>query len=266
VIADDVEADEEQALIPDYRAHLGGDPAFALGELDADALGSRGEIAPCVALRRHPGERVGYGLAVDQQYALVAVPNLGEESLRHDVASLVLRHGLEDDVGVGAARGHAKDRRTAHAVQRLDDDGLLDSEEFVEARHLPGDDRRRTALGKPGGVHLLVGVAQALGFVDDEHACLLGAFEEIGRVDVLHVEGGVLAHQHDVELRERARLRVPQVEPVLLVVAHRHRAHASVADAVTHIEILHLHVLERPTPGLGRQKHGQRGVFLDGDL
>ena len=57
-------------------------------------------------------------------------------------------------------------------------------------------------LGKPGGKEFLVGIAQALWLVDDEHALLFGAFEHIGGIDILGVEGGILAHQDHIQFSQ----------------------------------------------------------------
>ena len=138
MFADHVEADEHEAFFPDHRADLGRDPALALAEFDADSGSASGEVSPRVTFGRHTRQRVGQRLAVNQQHALVTVADLRQKALRHDEATLVAGHGLEDDVGIGLAFGDAKYGRAAHAIQGLDDDLLLDIQKLVEPRHLTG--------------------------------------------------------------------------------------------------------------------------------
>ena len=46
---------------------------------------------------------------------------------------------------------------------------------------------------------------------------LLGLLEEVGGIDVLHVERRILAHQYDIELRERSRGGLAQSGPPVTV-------------------------------------------------
>ena len=55
--------------------------------------------------------------------------------------------------------------------------------------------------GKLGDEDLLRAVAHPGGIVDDQRL-RVDALEDVGRRDVVHVEGRILAQQHDVHLRE----------------------------------------------------------------
>ena len=66
------------------------------------------------------------------------------------------------------------------------------------------DERRRDELGELRDRELLVVVADRARPVEHARALALGELEQVRRVDVLHVERRVLAHQHRGEVRERA--------------------------------------------------------------
>ena len=54
--------------------------------------------------------------------------------------------------------------------------------------------------------------------VDDECAGQAGSIEHVGRVDVLHVERRVLAHQDHVEVAERDVFTVAELVPAVVIV------------------------------------------------
>ena len=73
----------------------------------------------------------------------------------------VVGQGLEHHARVLVAGLEHEDRMAAHAVQRLADDLAVLAREGRHLGHVAGDQRRRAALREPGGVDLLVHVAQA---------------------------------------------------------------------------------------------------------
>ena len=128
-----------------------------------------------------------------------------------------------------------------------------------------GDQGGRCVFGKPGGEELFVGVTQALRLVDDEHSLLLGPLEHVGGVDVLGIEGGILAHQDHVQLGQRLIQGLAELKPVLAVIPDAQRMHGGEGFTLLQIEIIHLHVVELVTAALCLQQHRKAGVFLDLD-
>jgi hypothetical protein len=121
---------------------------------------------------------------------------------------------------------------------------------------------RRAALREAGGKDFLVAVAQALAAVDHERALALRLFQYVGRVDVFVVEGRVLAHQDDVELREVAVLVLAQRVPALRIMEYFQRGHARPGHPLLEVEVLLFHVKELPIPGLRSPQHGEGAVLF----
>ena len=71
--------------------------------------------------------------------------------------------------------------------------------------HVARDERRRDELAELRDRELLVVIADRARAVEDARALVLGAFEQVRRVDVLHVERRVLAHDHRAEVGELAQ-------------------------------------------------------------
>ena len=83
VVTDDVDAGEQDARIAEFRADAFADLEIAVGERLSAADRPHHEVAAVVVRRRNPGERVRYGLAVDQKDALVPTfGDFGNEDLR----------------------------------------------------------------------------------------------------------------------------------------------------------------------------------------
>src|SRR5215468_5023732 len=118
IIADDVEADDEQPLGRKLRSDALRDLAIAPRQRTGDALAARGEVAARLARLRNARQRVRHRLAGDQNDALVAIDDLWDEPLRHHAARAVMSDGLDDDVAVRVVLANAKHRSTAHAVER----------------------------------------------------------------------------------------------------------------------------------------------------
>jgi hypothetical protein len=136
--------------------------------------------------------------AIHQQDPLVAVDDLREVALGHGLAQAALRQRLQDHVEVGLAGLCPEDRAPAHAVERLEHRLAVLRHEGLELGGVPADQRRRAALREEQGRELLVVVPQALGVVHHRRPGPLGQAQDLGVVDVLLVDGRVLAHQHDV--------------------------------------------------------------------
>ncbi len=193
----------------------------------ADALGAGGEIAAVVLRGRDARQRVGERFTIDEQHARVAADRDFRQVFLDDGKALaVVGERLEHDARILVARRHHENRASAHAVQRLADDGAVRGGELRHLVHVARHQGGRAALGKPGGVDLFVHVAQALGPVHDQSAGPLRALENVRRIDVFRVKGRVLAHQHHVEFAHAAGFGGAQREPILRIGAHRKRAGA----------------------------------------
>jgi hypothetical protein len=180
----------------------------------------------------------------------------------HDgIAGSVLRQCLEDHRGILVPGIDDENRSSSHAVERLANDFAVFLQKLGHIAHVAGDPGRRAAFRKPRRVHLLVHVAQALRPVqygDAERFCSL---EDVGGVDVLHVEGGVLAHQDHIEILERARDGLPPAEPVRPVIPNGQwrepaERHPVVEPQMGQFGIVNLHA----APLCGEQ-HGEGRVL-----
>jgi len=113
------------------------------------------------------------------------------------------------------------------------------------------DQARRRALREPGRVGFFVDVPEARGLVDDEKPAVLGELEDVRRVDVLHVERRILAHQQGIEPLEPAAPRDPDLEPPLAVVTHGKPRPVPPWRAVSNLEVLLAKVNDVPPLTLG---------------
>ncbi|MOA07543.1 hypothetical protein D3C78_1272480 [compost metagenome] len=87
----------------------------------------------------------------------------------------------------------------------------------------------------------------------------------MGAIEELVVEGRILAHQDHIQLVQRQVLFVIKMEPVLGIMEDLQRTPAGADLAVAQVEVVLLHVVQRPAAGLGGQQHGQRAVLLEGN-
>jgi len=138
-------------------------------------------------------------------------------------------------------------------------------QKFTEPRGVACDQRRRAALRKPRREQLLVGVTQAARFVDHQHAGLFGALEQVGRVNELHIEGWVLAHQNYVEFGQIRDPLGPETVPVPWIIDHFEAAHPGVTAPVAQKQIAHLHIVQGPAACPGREQHREAAVLFHMD-
>src|SRR5215831_17278140 len=170
-VADDVEPDEQQPATRERGSDGRCDLAVARRKRSGDAGAARGQVAARLAGLRNPRERVGHGLAGDQEHALVAVTDLGDVALRHDRARAVPGERLDDDVAVGVAVADAEHARAAVTLERLEHDVALRVDEALELSFQAGHDRRHDELRELRDRELLAVVADRARIV--EHACAL---------------------------------------------------------------------------------------------
>ena len=151
--------------------------------------------------RGHARQCIGRGFAIDDDDARVAAAgDLRQVALHDGKAVAVVGQGLENHPHVLVGRVDHKDGAAAHAMQGLADDAPLFGGEGSHVVHVASNEGWRTAVGEPRGVHLLVHVAQACRAVDHQRSSQFGAFQNVGGVDELDVEGRVFAHQDDVKI------------------------------------------------------------------
>ena len=206
-VADDVEADQQQAARRQRRPDRFGDLAVARRQRLRDALAADGEVAADLAALRDARQRMRHRHAVDDEDPLVAGGDLGEVALRHHRRRAVAVERLGDAAEVEAVGADAKDAHASHAVERLEDDVAVLGMEALDRRLVARHDRRRDVLRELEDGELLRVFAQGLRRIEDARAFALGLRKQMGRVEVLAVERRVLSHQHRVGVGERHRRR-----------------------------------------------------------
>ena len=135
------------------------------------------------------------------------------------------------------------------------------AQEGAHVVHVARDQRRRTALGEPGRIHLLVHVAQPLRPVEDEGALFSGAIQYVSAVDVFHVERRILAHQDGIVFAQFGRRPRNALEPRSQIVEHLKRRETPPSHPIPQIQILLFGVEQLPATGLCRDQDGQRAVL-----
>src|SRR5690606_10428707 len=122
IVANDVEADHQQAPAGETFSHAPGDLAIALGERLGNSTTARGQIAARFTGERDSGERKWNRFAPDQQDALVAIDDFGNVALGHDGARAVVGEHFENAASIVLLRLEHKNARATHTVERLDHD------------------------------------------------------------------------------------------------------------------------------------------------
>src|SRR6202158_5796677 len=140
-VAYDIKPDHEQSFGRKLGADALGDLAITRGEGPRDAQAAGCEIATRLARLGNAGQNMRNRLAVDQDDALVAVDDLGDEALRHDRSRAVMGQRLDDHVAVGIVDAHPKNRRASHAVERLQDHILVLIDKTAQPPRIHADTR-----------------------------------------------------------------------------------------------------------------------------
>ncbi len=230
------------------------------GRLSARAPAAR--LPRLSSARGYPLQGKGHRLSVDQNDpAIAGGHDLRQVALHDGVAGAVVGQRLEHDVAVLVALFQNEYGSPSHAVQGLAYRFAVLAQEFAHVVHVAGDEGGRAALGKPGRVHLLVHVPQALRPVADQRALALRTIQNVRGVDVLGVEGRILAHQNHVEFTQFGVLRLAAHKPRLGIVEHLERRQTPPGDAVAQPKVLLLRVEELPAARLRRQQYCQRAVL-----
>lgn len=93
----------------------------------------------------------------------------------------------------------------------------------------------------------------------------MDALEQMGRGDVAHVEGRILAQVNDVHLRQIDALLVAEREMIALDLAHLQRFDGSEDLAVAHGQAVGGIVKEFETTRLRFERHGEGGIAGNAD-
>src|SRR5690606_14031849 len=147
------------------------------------------------AAGRNARQAVGHGFAVNHQNALVALHNVRNKALRHDLLLAMVGEGFDDHADGRVILLQPENRRAAHAIQWFENDIAVFLVEGFQQVGTAGDDGGGHQLREGGGKDFFVTIAQALRLVGDQYAFLLGTFQYIGAVNKLAVERRVFAHQ-----------------------------------------------------------------------
>ena len=137
-------------------------------------------------------------LAVDQDDALVAMLDLGQEALDHPGLLEGHREHVVERAEIHVLRHHPKHRRAAMAVQRLHHHGAVLVAEGVDLVEIARDQGRRHQLRKIHHEQLFRRIADAGGIVHHQRLGM-DALEDMRRGDVGEIERRILPQQHDIE-------------------------------------------------------------------
>ena len=124
--------------------------------------------------------------------------------------------------------------RAAHPVERLHHHVLLVVDELRDEVQSRVTSVGRDEFRELGDRELLVVVADRARAVEDARALALGAFEEVRRVHVLHVERRILAHHHRGELGEPQDVAGALAIPRVVVVEELERLRAPAGTPASH--------------------------------
>src|SRR5512145_3105103 len=143
---------------------------MARAERLRDPARARGKVAPRLPWLGDPCEAVRHELAADQDHALVAILDLGNEPLRHDRARASLADGLDDDVAVRIVGPNAKHMLAPHDVEALNLDVALLVDERLNALRLARHECRYGEAREFADRHLFVVVADRIRCVEHSRA------------------------------------------------------------------------------------------------
>jgi hypothetical protein len=136
--------------------------------------------------------------------------------------------------------------------------------ERLDLVEVAGEQRRRHQVGKFGDEDLFGSVAY-VGRVVDDQRFRMHTLQQMRCRDVGKVERRILAHQDDVEGRQRGAPGLTQGEVVALVVADLHRLHRSVDLAVDKGEPVRRVIGNRMFPALRFQQQCEGRIAADVD-
>ena len=93
-------------------------------------------------------------------------------------------------------------RPAAHAVKRFKNGLTSVFHKHSQVRERSTDQRPRTTLWEPRNKRFLIGIADTARSINDKSAALFRPFQDVGGLDILHVERRILTHQDHVDVTE----------------------------------------------------------------
>src|SRR5579864_7339533 len=200
IVADHIDANENQAFRPEGGPDRGANIALATANLGLNRLAADMEIGARLPLRRHAQHRADR-LAIDEDDALVALSNLGQIALHYDRLAVERGEALQERVEILVVLLDPKNAGAAIAEKRLQDDVVMLVAKRDDRLAIARNERRRHQPIEMGCEKLFGRVADARRVVHDEDLAAQ-MLEHMRRRDVSHVEGWILPHQDHVHLRE----------------------------------------------------------------
>ena len=171
-------------------------------------------------------------------------------------------HGFDDDVAIGIGFANAKDGRSSHTVEGLQYHVLVGVDEGAEQLGIACDQRWSGEFAELRNRHLLVVIANSPWPVIDARSLALGRLQQIGRVHIFHVEGGILAHQDGGKRTKRSHQRLPDGVPMMSVVVHGQGLHPSPSHAILPEHVGWLEREQRVPSRLRRAHHGHARILV----
>ena len=219
VAADNVQTCQQDTAAFEFGGEGFGDFSVAFTQFLRHAASACRQIAACFAVLRNTRQSIGDDFAADNQDAFVAVDDFGDVALCHDGAGIKLHQGFEDTADVWVFFGQAKNAHAAHAVQRFDDDVAVFFQKCADIGGTGRNQRRRGELAEIQNRQFFIEVAHRLPAVKDLRALLFRQRQELGGVEVLHIERRVGAHNDGIEVFQGRLNFVCRFKPFMVIVA-----------------------------------------------
>ena len=147
--------------------------------------------------------------------------DFGDVALRHNGAGIKLHQGFEDAADVGVFFRQTKNAHATHAVQRFDDDVAVFFQKCADIGGTGRDQRRRSKLAEVQNRQFFIEVAHRLSAVKDFRALLFRQRQELGGVEVLHIERRVGTHNDGIEVFQGRLNFVCRFKPLMIIVVFR---------------------------------------------
>ena len=170
---------------------------------------------------------------------------------------------------IGIEAEHA---RPSIAVERLEDDVAMFGLEVPQNADIPRDGRGRREIGEIEDQELFGRVAHPEGIVDDERSAL-EPVQNVGRRDVTHIEGRVLAQPDDIDIAKVQIDGLAQIRVTALDALHRQRLRPgddapfaegqAIGGVVPQGAVARLRLLGQPERAVGIDVDGPDRIHLE---
>ncbi|CAH0243554.1 hypothetical protein SRABI106_02456 [Rahnella aquatilis] len=172
---------------------------------------------------------------------------------------------FDNDGDVGIFRFQTENGSATHAIEWLEDHVSVFFMERFQLRCIAGNQRIWRQFREPRGEQLLVTVAQALRFIDDQRAFFFGTFEDVSGINEFGIERRILTHQDHVQFLQGDILLCAKLIPAIVILLHAEFFGGRTAFAAAQIQGIHFHVMQFVTTTLRFQQHSETGVFFNVD-